>query len=108
MSSRQVHSLPYVLSDAILIISYVSREKAMSEGLAFWTDDGTPGIQVSLTCPIIGGHELKPIEGGTLGPPSRGPESGFCPNHFSRFILRWIIFDRFGIDALGMWCVACL
>lgn len=65
----------------------------MSEGLAFWTDDGTPGIQVRLTSHIISGHELKPIEGGTLGPPSRGPESGFGPNHVPRFILWWIIFD---------------
>jgi hypothetical protein len=31
----------------VLMISYVSREKAMAEGLAFWTDDGIPGIQVS-------------------------------------------------------------
>lgn len=29
------------------MFSYVSREKAMAEGLAFWTDDGIPGIQVS-------------------------------------------------------------
>jgi hypothetical protein len=27
--------------------SYVSREKALEGGLAFWTNDGIPGIQVS-------------------------------------------------------------
>jgi hypothetical protein len=26
--------------------SYVTREKAFEEGLAFWTEDGIPGIQV--------------------------------------------------------------
>lgn len=30
-----------------LMSSYVDRDKAIDTGLAFWTDDGTPGIQVS-------------------------------------------------------------
>jgi len=81
----------------------------MSEGLAFWTDDGTPGIQVRPDCfPTFRRQGLTSVTGRTLEPPSRGPESRFGPNHVSRFILWWIVLDRSGIDALGMWNLACL
>jgi hypothetical protein len=43
MSSCQVRSMPYIATDD----RYVSREEALEGGLAFWTNDGIPGIQVS-------------------------------------------------------------
>jgi len=43
MSSHQVRRILRDDTDD----SYVSREKALSGGLAFWTKEGIPGIQVS-------------------------------------------------------------
>jgi hypothetical protein len=97
----------------VLMISYVSREKAMTEGLAFWTDAGIPGIQVSplplsllhfpFSQPVYLGFFLIASRvavvgltnalGGTLASTRRGSESRLGPNHFSRFILWWFVFD---------------
>jgi hypothetical protein len=60
-SSEQVSVKTYHITSHLLIalllfetfpfrcidsLSYVTREKAFEEGLAFWTEDGIPGIQV--------------------------------------------------------------
>jgi hypothetical protein len=42
--------------------SYVDRDKAIDTGLAFWTDDGTPGIQVSPTLSLPSILQFLPRE----------------------------------------------
>jgi hypothetical protein len=73
MSSRQVRIIPRLRAD----VSYVGREEALEGGLAFWTNDGIPGIQVcsSLLLYFSPSHVQEPPSGRLMHRRNIGPHS---------------------------------